>query len=123
MTRLARIAILTLPLAMGGCFANATIADKSSSIRRLEALYPEVQRGLSEHCIGCHGDDGDLQAGLDLRRLVTILEGGQSGPAVVVGRVRDSLLFEMVATEEMPPDDVKLSPAEIDLIERWIDGS
>jgi hypothetical protein len=75
---------------------------------------------LAQKCHSCHGAD-DQQSQLDLRTLSEIMRGGENGPAVIVGDPAASLLFDLIASGQMPPDeDEKLSPNELDLISRWI---
>jgi mono/diheme cytochrome c family protein len=77
---------------------------------------------LKANCFDCHGEGDKLRAGLDLRLRRFIVEGGDSGPALVPDHRRESLLFERVRKHEMPPGKKKLSPEAIALIGRWIDG-
>lgn len=80
----------------------------------------DVRPILEARCFRCHGEEEDLQAGLDLRLYRTIVEGGQSGPALVPGKPEESLLWEMVSQDEMPPEGEKLTEQEVALIRRWI---
>ena len=50
----------------------------------------------------CHGA-GKLEGGLDLRGDPTMLKGGDSGPAVVLGKPEESLLVQRIESGEMPP--------------------
>jgi hypothetical protein len=50
-----------------------------------------------------------------------MLEGGVSGAAVVPGKSAASRLFEFVRAKKMPPKQ-PLTPAELSLLRRWIDG-
>ncbi len=77
---------------------------------------------LKAYCFDCHGEGDKLKGGLDLRLRRLIAEGGDSGPAIVPGKRGDSLLFERVRKQEMPPGKKKLAAAEVALIGRWIDG-
>lgn len=82
---------------------------------------------LIEHCYECHGDDTDEPEGglrLDSRSGWQI--GGDSGPALVPGDVDGSLIIDAVRHSEnlvsaMPPSS-KLSPEQIDAMERWVAG-
>ncbi|MBI3409104.1 MAG: PSD1 domain-containing protein [Planctomycetes bacterium] len=76
---------------------------------------------LRSKCLSCHGDK-KLKANLDLRTKAAALKGGESGPAIVRGSAEDSLLWVKIATDKMPPGEVKLSAAEKDIIKRWIEG-
>jgi len=75
---------------------------------------------LAQKCHDCHG--ADLQeAKLDLRTLSTILRGGESGPAVVSGDPQMSLLLDLVAKGQMPPDPQnQLTSTELGLLRQWI---
>jgi hypothetical protein len=72
-------------------------------------------------CAACHiqSTKGDLS----LKTVADIIKGGASGPALVPGSLFKSMLWEMVDTDQMPPQDAqggKLTRAEKDLIRRWI---
>ena len=57
---------------------------------------------LSVRCVICHGRRKQ-EGGLDLRTRASLLEGGQSGPAVIPGQPDESLLIKRIVAEEMPP--------------------
>src|SRR5437660_8906515 len=71
-------------------------------------------------CLKCHGADKQ-KAGLDLRTKAGLLKGGETGPALKPGSARDSLLWEKLATNKMPPGKEKLTEAEKALVRTWID--
>jgi cytochrome c553 len=87
-----------------------------------EALYFEqpVRAIFKAHCFQCHGEEGSPKGKLDLRLRRFMVLGGESGPALVIGKATESLLLQRIKSGEMPPGDKKLSPAEIGLIETWI---
>jgi cytochrome c553 len=75
---------------------------------------------LKAHCFRCHGDE-KREAELDLRRRFTILQGGDSGAAILSGKPKKSLLIEMIEDELMPPEgEPRLRDEEIDVLRRWI---
>jgi hypothetical protein len=83
---------------------------------------------LSDNCFTCHGpDEGKRKARLRLDEKEGIFADRGGYQVVVPGRSADSLLFQKItATDEkmwMPPEysNRKLTPAQIDLIRRWID--
>lgn len=76
---------------------------------------------LDRHCVRCHNDRVQ-ESRLDLRTRELILQGGDSGPAVVPGKPLESLLFEQVVEKRMPPEGRRLTGREIDLLRRWIEG-
>jgi len=96
--------------------AAASVASKPP------VFETEVRPILKAHCFHCHGEEDDLQAGLDVRLVRLLNKGGESGPAIVAGKHAESLLFQRIADDEMPPGEKKLSPAERATIARWIDG-
>ena len=80
----------------------------------------QIRPIFKTHCFGCHGEAGELEGGLDLRLRRQIVEGGESGPAVAPGNLKESLLLDRVIDGEMPPGDKNLSSNEIETIRRWI---
>jgi hypothetical protein len=75
---------------------------------------------LETRCFKCHGE-GKTKGGLDLRRKFTILKGGDSGPALVPGKPKESLLVERIEKGEMPPaKDEALSARQRELIRLWV---
>ncbi|MEO1993760.1 MAG: DUF1549 domain-containing protein, partial [Planctomycetaceae bacterium] len=81
-------------------------------------------------CVVCHGGRKQ-EADLDLRTRASILKGGKSGPAMLVGNAEQSLILRRVLGEEMPPRrrlveaSVKtMTAGEIDILRNWIaDGA
>ncbi len=76
---------------------------------------------LDEYCVDCHGFD-EPEAQLELTTLSSVLSGGDGGPAVEPGKPDDSLLWEMVSGDQMPPKGPRPSREERELIRLWIDG-
>jgi hypothetical protein len=77
---------------------------------------------LAEKCQECHGGR-KTQGGLSLTSRESLLKGGDSGPVAVAGRPRESLIVEAVEQRgelKMPPRG-KLSPVEIERLNRWIE--
>src|SRR5262245_58471106 len=75
---------------------------------------------LRARCWTCHGA-GQRKGGLSLQTLTTMLEGGDSGPALVKGKVDESLIIEQVESGAMPPGKAeKLSRAEVATLKAWI---
>ena len=73
---------------------------------------------LSTHCLSCHrGAKG--KAGLDLTQRRNALRGGDSGPAIVAGNARKSLLWQRIQADEMPPKK-PLDKKSKEIIKRWI---
>jgi hypothetical protein len=77
---------------------------------------------LKAHCWRCHGEEVELKGSLDTRTARLLLQGGDSGAAIVAGDHANSLLYARALAGEMPPDAKKLTPAQIDVLARWIDS-
>lgn len=94
-----------------------------------------TEAALSQHdvvpimlrrCTMCHGLRRQ-EAGLDLRSKASMLKGGKSGPAIILGKPDESLLIKKVRDGAMPPRErlveVSVKPIEaneIDAIAKWI---
>ncbi|MDD9865874.1 MAG: DUF1553 domain-containing protein [Verrucomicrobiales bacterium] len=73
---------------------------------------------LVGHCLECH-NGSDLKGELNLAQLATATKGGKHGPAVVAGNPGESLLWEKVSGDDMPPDQ-PLGQAEKKVLHDWI---
>jgi len=73
---------------------------------------------LVGHCLECH-NGSDLKGGLNLSQQATTAKGGEHGLAVVVGKPSESLLWEKVSENDMPPDQ-PLGQAEKKVLHDWI---
>jgi hypothetical protein len=81
----------------------------------------DVQPILQARCFRCHGDKTQ-KAGLDLRSKHGLLEGGDTGPAIVPGKPEQSLLWTKVAADQMPPDQPRLTAREKLILRSWIEA-
>jgi len=83
---------------------------------------------LRRNCLACHSRS-ERQGDLVLETRAEILAGGDTGPAIVVGKGEESLLLTLAAHRRdpvMPPAGndvaaVALAPAELGLLRSWID--
>lgn len=75
---------------------------------------------IARKCLSCH-NASDKKGGLDLASSRSALAGGESGPALVPEKPDDSLLWEKVSEDEMPPKK-PLAEDEKQIIRRWIAG-
>ena len=80
---------------------------------------------LAKQCGECHGSKKQ-QSGLRIDSAKGMLDGGDSGTALVPGDSAKSLLVQAIMGAEgvskMPPEGPALSADEIALIRNWIDG-
>ncbi|MGN6546431.1 MAG: c-type cytochrome domain-containing protein, partial [Aureliella sp.] len=99
-------------------------ADEAAPIppETTEWFEREVRPLLAEHCLSCHSSGLEApKANLKLDRRDFLLAGGDSGPAIELGKPDESLLMQAVRGEglEMPPDK-PLSKQDQAKLERWI---
>ncbi|QDV25107.1 Planctomycete cytochrome C [Aureliella helgolandensis] len=80
----------------------------------------DVRPILKAHCFHCHGESGVSEGSLDVRLRRWLVRGGDSGEAIVPGEPTDSLLLERVVQGDMPPEDKRLSEADISILREWI---
>lgn len=77
---------------------------------------------LDAQCVKCHGPEKQ-KANLRLDSLKAMMEGGDSGPAVVPGDVEGSNLITAICYEDadlqMPPDG-KLEDEQIEMLKKWV---
>jgi hypothetical protein len=86
----------------------------------------EILPILEKNCFECHGEEkqkGKLR--MDSRE--ALLKGGDSGPALIVGKAAESLLLQRVLLprdndEAMPPKGEGLTKAQQELLRAWIDS-
>lgn len=103
------------------------VATGGSSVAEDAANHFEqhVRPLLIDRCYACHSAEPEakIKGGLRLDHRGGWERGGDSGPAVVPGRVEDSLLIQAVRYRDpelqMPPKQ-KLSLEEIAVLERWV---
>src|SRR6266581_1356532 len=86
----------------------------------------DVKPILEQHCFKCHGAEKQ-KGGLRLDQKPAALKGGDSGePAVVPGSAMKSHLIKLVTSDDpeqvMPPKGERLKPAEVAVIQRWVEG-
>ncbi|WP_254511750.1 PSD1 and planctomycete cytochrome C domain-containing protein [Anatilimnocola floriformis] len=101
-------------------FASAAEPKSAPTPEQLKFFEEKVRPVLATNCFKCHGEEkqkGDLR--LDLHE--ALLTGGESGPAIVPGNPKESLLLDAVnySSLEMPPDG-KLSESEIEILTTWV---
>jgi len=98
---------------------TAIPATQSSSQSATVSFANDIQPLLKNRCGNCHGGN-KTEEGLNLLSYEAIIKGSDNGPVVNVGAADDSLLVEMVATQEMPKRGPKLTPPQVQLIIDWV---
>lgn len=97
---------------------NHAAVDPAATI----SFERQIRPILRAHCLLCHGESDPPEGSLDLRLRKRLVEGGDSGAAIVPGDRQQSLLFGRLVRGEMPPGDHKPTSAEIETIGQWIDA-
>jgi hypothetical protein len=112
-----RIAPLAAVVLLWTSFASAEDAAVGGDL-----FTTQVKSILESHCAKCHSG-AEPKGGLKLTSRESILAGGESGPAVDLASVNDSLLLSAVNYDgyEMPPTG-KLPQEKIDALTEWVKG-
>ncbi|MEZ6127405.1 MAG: DUF1553 domain-containing protein [Planctomycetaceae bacterium] len=107
----------------------ATAADERSApddAAKREFFETRIRPVLIQHCYQCHSADAKtIRGGLLLDSRDGVIQGGESGAAVIPGNPDDSLLLSSLKHEsfEMPPDR-RLPDSVVADFEKWIlDGA
>ncbi len=117
-----RAALATASCGLLFLFASADQAAVAAEQSDLDFFEQKIRPVLVERCFKCHSASKP-KGGLRLDRRASLLEGGDSGPAVVLGKPEESLLLKAVnwsgVVSEMPPDG-KLPERVIADFKHWI---
>jgi len=129
---------LALLAAMGGLLAGAISPAAENEAAKAEApaqapkfsaadlefFEKQVRPLLVARCYECHGPESKKPGGgLQLDSRARILAGGDTGPAIVPGETKKSLLVDAVNYGElyqMPPKS-KLPAGEIAILTKWVE--
>ena len=105
--------LLTIAIVLIGC--PTMVRGDDAAARRFDMTVAPI---LIQRCLECHSG-ADPKGKLDLSTSRSTLAGGENGSALVVGRPQESLLWERVDDDEMPPEN-PLSSAEKSILQEWI---
>ncbi len=87
-------------------------------------FHRQIAPILARSCMKCHGQ-GKAKGGFRIDSRETMLEWGESGPAVHIGKSAESLLIQLVAGIDadriMPRQGPKWTPEQFGLLRAWID--
>jgi mono/diheme cytochrome c family protein len=106
-------AVVLLTASARPAFADEPPADFENSVAIV----------LVKNCLSCHNPT-EARGGLDLTHRGGLLQGGKSGPAVVAGKPRESLLVERVTAGTMPPkkSGLRLTGADVAALTAWVEA-
>lgn len=101
--------------------------DGTSAVESLAKVDPgqtlfetKIAPMFANHCLECH-DSASKQGLLDLSKKSLAIAGGENGKAFIPGKSADSLLWQMVESDDMPRKRDPLSTEEKALLKKWID--
>ncbi|QDU48205.1 DUF1553 domain-containing protein [Gimesia panareensis] len=108
--------VLFLALAMPGLSRADELFENPA---RVQADFDGVIAPLiAGRCLDCHAGL-DPKGALDLSRRASTFQGGETGAAVEAGKPDESLLWQYIESDAMPPEH-PLSDKEKQLFRRWI---
>lgn len=81
----------------------------------------DVQPILENRCGSCHMGEF-VSKDLHMDTYENLMAGSQNGPVIIAGNAGDSLLVQKISNGEMPRRGPKLTPAQIQIIEDWINA-
>ncbi len=103
---------------------GSALGVESRSAAVPDDLAQEVRNLLENHCVQCHGPSQQLN-GLRLDSREGALEGGYSGPSLVLGDGGASALIRRLTSDDpstrMPLAAPPLGADQIEVLTRWID--
>ncbi|MCA9174631.1 MAG: PSD1 domain-containing protein [Planctomycetales bacterium] len=111
--------VLGILLAVAPAVADTPLSEPQTQAWRAASQL------LQKRCVSCHGAEKQ-EGGLRLDVGQRVLQGGDSGKAVVAGKPAESLLWQRIASSDdeqrMPPpgEGAPLAEAERELISAWI---
>ena len=124
-------ALFALPCAASAALGEAketpAVSAQPLSQEQADFFEKKIRPVLSEKCYKCHSEKSEkIKGGLTLDTREGIRRGGDNGPGIVPGNLKDSLVIEAIhyASKDfsMPPEKSggKLPDATIQDFEKWV---
>jgi mono/diheme cytochrome c family protein len=107
------LAILLAACGTAGTPAATTTAASNTATAAVSFSH-DIQPILSSNCVSCHGPT--------VTSYSTLVGDANTGGVVIAGDAANSLLLQMVASGQMPRGGPKLAPAQVQLIQDWINA-
>ena len=116
--------VLACPLLRADEGLEVSVPERDTPV----SFEDEIEPLLRKNCLACH-NKSETEGELVMETVESLLEGGDSGPAIIPGDSEESLLFQVAShsTEPiMPPVDndvgaKPLSARALGLLKLWID--
>ena len=97
-------------------YSNIVVGQETG----IKFFEENIKPVLTTQCYSCHSSNSkDVKGGLSVDTRQGILNGGDSGPSVVPGKIDESLLLDYIESGDMPPDN-PLSEEVVDNFRQWI---
>ena len=100
---------------------KAVLANNPSA---LEFFENKIRPVLAEHCYECHNSVNKAKGDLVLDYKDGLLDGGETGPVLIPGNPKGSLLIKVLRHEikdlKMPKGGPKVMPSVLSDFEKWI---
>lgn len=102
--------------------ADVKAAERFAQSAHARLFETKIAPILAKNCLDCH-DSAANKGKLDLSKKKSALAGGETGKVIVPGKSGESLLWEMIQSGDMPPEDaIPLASHEKELIRQWLDA-
>lgn len=98
---------------------TAAEASTAGSASATVSFVNDIQPIFNARCIKCHGVER-VKEGLDLQTYENIMAGSRNGSVVEPGNADGSYLVELIIKGKMPNRGEPVPPAELQLIQDWI---
>ena len=104
--------------------ADPAPREMPAAVARKIDFATDIKPILDRSCTNCHAK-GKRKGGFNIDHIHSFIGGGESGPAVVSGKSAESLLIELVLSNDpedrMPSKGDPLTLEEIAILRAWID--
>ena len=115
-----------LPLLAGALALHSSAlvgGERAPAYEPAQFFRTQIQPILEKRCYKCHSHEHESEGELFLDSKIGWQTGGENGPAVTPGDLKNSLLIQAIRHHDsdnaMPPKK-KLPPVEIALLETWV---
>jgi len=107
----------TIYVVLLAMFVSTVYAEENG----IQFFNKNIKPVLTTQCYSCHSSTSkDVKGGLSVDTRQGILNGGDSGPSIVPGKIDESLLLDYIESGDMPPDN-PLSEEVVNNFRQWIE--